>query len=94
MHDYPDDKCIQILQQTMVAMEKDSVILIDEMVIPNQGANWLAASLDLTMMSSLSGMERSEKQWYALLYQAGLKIKDILTYTDELRDSVIVAVPK
>ncbi len=94
MHDYPDDKWIQILQQTMVAMAKYSVILVDEMFIPNQGINWLAASLDLTIMSVVSGMEWSGKHWYALLDQAGLKIQGIFTYTNELRDSVIMAVPK
>lgn len=34
MHDWPDDKCVIILQQIMKAMNKKSVILIDDMVIP------------------------------------------------------------
>lgn len=94
MHDYPDDKCIAILHQLRSAMTPDSVVLIDEMVLPNQGAHWLAATLDLMVMSSLGAMERSEKQWRDLLDAAGFRIKEIFTYTEELRDSVIVAVPK
>ena len=94
MHDYPDDRCIVILRQIMKAMDKDSVILIDDMILPNRGAHWHATQLDLTMMANLGAMERTEKQWYSLMSSAGLKIKSICTYTIELRDSIIVAVPK
>ena len=94
MHDWPDDKCIIILNQIIKAMDKDSVILIDDMVLPNRGAHWRATQIDLAMMAGLAAMERTEKQWYSMLEAAGLKIKQIYTYTPELRDSVIVAVPK
>ena len=94
MHDYPDDKCKDILHHTMSAMSEDSVILIDEMILPNVGTHWQAAQLDIAMMSTVSAMERSEKQWYSLLDSAGLKIVKIYTYTEELRDSIICAVPK
>lgn len=94
MHDYPDAKCIQILQNTKAAMTAESVILIDEMVLSNQGVHWLGASLDILMMCVLAAIERTEKQWHDLLDAAGLKIRDIYTYTEDLRDSIIVAVPK
>lgn len=94
MHDHPDDTCVLILQQILKAMGPDSVILIDDMIIPNRGADWRATQLDLTMMSSLAGMERTEKQWQSMLDRAGLKIRQICTYTLELCDSIIVAVPK
>ena len=93
MHDYPDETCILILQNVIKAMSADSVILIDDMIIPNQGADWRAAQLDLTMMASLAGVERTEKQWRQLLNTAGLQIKQICTYTLGLGDSIIVAVP-
>ena len=94
MHDYPDAKCKELLRLTMDAMGKDSVILIDDMILPNQGIHWQAAQLDMAMMASVAAMERSEKQWYALLDSAGLKVVTIYRYTEELSDSVIVAVPK
>lgn len=94
MHDWPDEKCIIILEQIIKVMDKDSVILIDDMVLPNQGAHWRATQLDLAMMAGLAAMERTEKQWYSMLDAAGLKVKQIYTYTPELRDSIIVAVPK
>lgn len=43
LHDHPDDKCQIILKQTMSAMENDSVILIDEMALPDTGIHWQAA---------------------------------------------------
>jgi demethylsterigmatocystin 6-O-methyltransferase len=50
--------------------------------------------MNLTMMSSLGGRERSEEEWIALLSRAGLQIDELHTYDDVRRHSVIVAVPK
>ena len=94
MHDYPDNKCVQILHNTMSAMNDSSVILIDDLVIPNKGAHWRSTQVDMTMMSGLAAMERSEHQWQALLQSAGLKILQISKYTEDLGDSIIVAVPR
>lgn len=94
MHDYPDDKCALILGHIMKVMDKDSVILIDDMVLRNKGAHWRQTQLDLLVMAGLAAMERTERQWYSMLEAAGLKVKEIYTYTPELRDSIIVAVPK
>ena len=94
MHDYPDEKCAIILRQVMDVMDKHSVILIDDMVVPNEGANWRQTQLDLLVMAGLAAVERTERQWYSMLDTAGLKVKHIYTYTPELRDSIIVAVPK
>ena len=93
MHNYPDSKCIELLKLTKAAMDPDSVILIDEMVIPSRNVNIQAAQADLTMMTCLAAMERSEKQWDALVGAAGLKISKIYPYTDDLRNSIIAAVP-
>lgn len=94
LHDYPDEKCVILLRKTMTAMDQDSLILINEMILPNQGMHWHATLSDINMMASLAGMERTEKQWYALLDSAGLKVQRICPYTEKLRESIIVAVPK
>jgi hypothetical protein len=94
MHDWPDDACIKILQNTMSAMTADSVILIDEMIIPETNAHWRATQLDITLMACLAAQERTKKQWHRLLKAAGLDILDIYTYTAELQDSIIVAAPQ
>ena len=77
----------------MRAMNQDSVILIDEIVIPNEGAHWRQTQLDLAMMASLAGMERTESQWRHLLTSAGLIIIGIFSYEPEFGDSIIEAVP-
>ncbi|KAI4209668.1 MAG: hypothetical protein LQ351_007422 [Letrouitia transgressa] len=94
LHDYPDDQCVKILGNTKTAMGTGSVILIDDMVLPSTGAHYHAATLDMMVMSALAAMERSEKQWQNLLDAAGLKIRNIYVYTEDFRDSIIVAVPK
>lgn len=83
-----------LLHQTLTAMDHDSLILIDEMILPNQGTHWHATLSDINMMASLAGMERTERQWIALLDSAGLKVQQICPYTVKLRESIIVAVPK
>jgi len=72
-------------------MAGDSLLLIDEMVIPTKGAHKIAMQLDMTMYSNLASEERTEKRWKELLDAAGFKIEQVYTYQDELRDSIIVA---
>ncbi len=93
MHDWPDEQCIQILQNIIPAMGTESMILIDEMIVPSYGAHWRATQLDMTVMSTLAALERRKTQWHDLFLAAGLRIVDIYTYTEELQDSIIVAVP-
>ncbi|PWY86728.1 S-adenosyl-L-methionine-dependent methyltransferase [Aspergillus heteromorphus CBS 117.55] len=92
-HDWPDEKARIIIQNTISAMATDSLLLIDDMVLPNVGVHWQAAQLDMQMMTTLAARERTQEQWYALLEGAGLKINRIYTYTASLKDSIIEAVP-
>ncbi len=94
LHDYPDEKCVEILDRLKVAMTEDSIIMIDEMVLPNVGQNYMQCQIDWTMLSALAAIERSRKQWESMLDMAGMKIRDIYPYTEDMNDAVIVAVPK
>ncbi|KAJ5933890.1 hypothetical protein N7454_006219 [Penicillium verhagenii] len=40
IHDWEDDKAVQILKNIVPAMAEDSQILIDDVVLPNTGAHW------------------------------------------------------
>ncbi len=75
-------------------MSRESVILIDDMVLPNSNVHWQATQLDITLMASLASVERTKAQWLTLLERAGLKVVNIYTYTVSLQDSIIVAAPK
>ncbi|KAG6357401.1 hypothetical protein INS49_013278 [Diaporthe citri] len=94
IHDWPDDKCVEILKHLVAASGPESQILIDDMVLPDSGVPWEAATVDLTIMASLGSRERTLKEWYALLDQAGLKALHVYTYQPRRQDSIIQAVPK
>ncbi|KAL2131432.1 hypothetical protein VTI74DRAFT_5122 [Chaetomium olivicolor] len=93
LHDWPDAACVKILQNIIPAMGPDSRIIIDELVMPEMGVPWQSAYLDLLMMNTLGGVERTKPEWEALLHQAGLKILEIYQYDSKMQ-CVIVTVPK
>ena len=90
LHDWPDDKCKAILENVKSGMNQDSVLLIDEMVLPERGASWRATLADLTMAVALSAMERTEAEWYALFDEAGLKVRRTAKYREEPEDCVMI----
>lgn len=51
-----------------------SKLLITEFVLADTGTALFPATLDVQMMGLHAGMERSEKQWRALLEEAGLEV--------------------
>lgn len=75
-------------------MTRDSVILIDEMVLSESGAPWRATQLDMAMLTCLAAKERTEAEWRQLLKDARLKVRKIWKYTEECEDCIIVAVPE
>ena len=74
MHDYPDDRCRIILNHIKDAMSADSVILIDDVVLPEKSAHPHSLDKDLIMMVNFAAMERTEKQWKSLFESCGLKL--------------------
>lgn len=89
--DWPDEPCEIILGHIRDAMGVHSLILIDELVLPDRGANKVETQLDMTMLSMLNGEARSESHWRNLLKAADLVIEDILLYQETGREAVIVA---
>lgn len=77
LHDYSDETCQQILRQIMPAMGNKSKILVNELVLPDQGTHWLTTSLDLGIMTSLASRERTEAEFRDLFASVGLKMQGI-----------------
>ncbi|KAF7589009.1 hypothetical protein BBP40_004940, partial [Aspergillus hancockii] len=77
LHDWPDETCRRILNHTVDALGPESVILIDDMVLPATGVNWQTTQVDLCMMMAMAGRERTHEDWSALLDIVGLKIVNI-----------------
>jgi demethylsterigmatocystin 6-O-methyltransferase len=88
LHDYPDEKALVILQNIIAVLGSESVILIDEMIIPNKGAHPHATEQDLMMMTTLALMERTQRQWSALLAKAGLKVPQQSIYNDDTSQAI------
>ena len=74
LHDWSDDKCEVILRNIREAMRPGfSKVLIHEFVLPVMNAEPREVLFDMLMMC-LTGLERDEKQWEALLGRSGLRI--------------------
>ena len=94
LHDWPDIQAQKILESVRPGLEKGySKLLINENVIPDQGAHWLSTALDIVMMASFSASERTEQNWRNLLKSAGFRIVKIWTYepgTESLIEAELV----
>ncbi|KKY14875.1 putative sterigmatocystin 8-o-methyltransferase [Phaeomoniella chlamydospora] len=78
LHDWPTQKCHEILSNLIPALTPGySKILINENVIPDQGAYWENTGLDWVMLTLYSSEERREKIWRELCEGVGLKINRI-----------------
>ena len=55
-------------------MAPDSIVSLDETVMPEKGVSFRSAVMDLTMMAAYASLERTEKQFGELLESAGLEL--------------------
>ncbi|KAM0719636.1 hypothetical protein Q7P37_003767 [Cladosporium fusiforme] len=93
IHNWNDTASELILKQVRQALAEDSVVMIDDVVMPQARATWKQASMDIAMMTMLAATERTEEQFRELLLRAGLELRDVWTYDDEYGDSLLIAVP-
>ena len=75
-------------------MGPDSVILLDEMVLPDCSVHWQSTQIDLTMMAAMASIERTKAQWARLLDSVDLKIAEVYTYTPSIYESIMTVVRK
>jgi DNA-binding Lrp family transcriptional regulator len=77
LHDWPDDRAAAILETIREhAPAGARVLILDAVVQPGndpQGAKWL----DVLILATLGGRERTEPEWRALVEGAGLRIDAI-----------------
>ena len=92
LHVLPDERCRTVLHNIKDAMSQESVFVIDEMVLPESRVSWQAAQFDLTMMCAHGSMERTQKQWKALLDSVDLKIRDTYVYNPNCHQAVMAVV--
>lgn len=93
LHDWGDDDCVKILQQLKPAMKKDySKLLLNELVVPDEGANWSITSMDQLVFVLGAMKERTETQWKGVLQRAGYSVVQIFKY-EMGTESLIEAAP-
>lgn len=90
LHDWNDDKNSVILNHIREAMADDSLLIIDEAIVPDMDVALTIAAYDMVMMAMPAAQERSEGMWRDLVErQVGLKVREIRTYDDLTSDSLI-----
>ncbi|RWA05635.1 hypothetical protein EKO27_g9468 [Xylaria grammica] len=91
LHNWNDEKSAQILRQIKLAMTAESVLLINDVVVPYSKVPAWAASLDIMMMAVCGAQERTMKEWADLLGGAGLSVKECTVYDTEQCHGIISA---
>ena len=77
LHDWPDPQALVALKRIHDAMDKDSILLLNENTLPDANVTPYSAHLDFTMMEVFASLERTEKQWVDLLAEAGFKVQQV-----------------
>jgi ribosome-associated toxin RatA of RatAB toxin-antitoxin module len=79
VHDWPDEPAVSILKNVVRAMNADGRVLIVEQVVPAPGVPHFTKLLDVEMLlQTEGGRERTEREYGALLEQAGLKLERVI----------------
>lgn len=73
IHDWDDEKAVQILRNVRTAMNPGAKVLIVETVVPDDDREHLSKLVDLEMLVAATGRERTEAEYAELLRQAGLR---------------------
>ena len=79
LHDWPDKQVREILKHIRAAMNKESILLINENVLPESNVPLYPAMLDLSMMAFFSSLERTRPQFKDLLHSAGFRVLKVWT---------------
>jgi hypothetical protein len=77
LHDWPDEDAARILRTIRAAAPDHARLLINESVIEPGNDASAAKWLDLLMLVLAGGRERDEKQWHALLENAGFEVESL-----------------
>jgi hypothetical protein len=92
LHDWDDAQCVAILKNCRAVMTTPGArLLVIEQVLPPTGGSPMGRLVDLNMLVSTGGRERTREEFAALLAEAGLTITRVLPTASQ--SSVIEAAP-
>ncbi|OBB95179.1 methyltransferase [Mycobacterium sp. 852002-40037_SCH5390672] len=78
MHDWPDDKAVQILRNVRAAAGPRATVLLVELVIPEHDRDFPGKWADLEMLLNLGARERTAGEYRELLSQAGFQMTRVV----------------
>lgn len=79
LHNWDDEHCCLILENLRRNMNKGSILLVLELVVPGPGVASYAKMVDIQMLSTMpGGRERTGKEYASLLSKSGLGLKRII----------------
>lgn len=78
IHDWDEEQCLRILNNCFTAMPDDAMLLIVEMVLPEDGTPHVGALMDMAMLMHTGGIERTPSEYEALLNKAGFKMTAVI----------------
>jgi hypothetical protein len=91
LHDWSEHECLTILTNCHLAMASTSRLLILEMVLPEGNAFHPGKMLDITMLATTQGQERTEAEYRTLLAKANFQLTRVIPTTSAI--SILEAVP-
>lgn len=89
LHNHPLHQARKLLENTKLAMSPDSILLIDDIVLPETGVSADLASIDMHALTIFASMERTESQWREAVGDVGLQLVNVYTHSVESHESVM-----
>ncbi|WP_240630786.1 acetylserotonin O-methyltransferase [Mycolicibacterium sp. GF69] len=78
IHDWDDDESLAILRNIRTAIASNGKLLLLEMVLPDRADAFLGFQLDLEMLVTLGGRERTRADFAKLLRRAGFRLDRVV----------------
>ncbi len=77
IHDWNDDQCTQILKNCRAVIPDDGRLLVVEPVIPPGNDPAVGKNMDMVMMLTPGGLERTEQEYRELYAAAGFELTGV-----------------
>jgi C-methyltransferase len=78
IHDWPDEKAVQILRNVRTVAGSRAAVLLIELVIPEHDRDFPGKWVDLEMLLNLGARERTAAEYRDLLGQAGFQMTRVV----------------
>jgi hypothetical protein len=91
LHDWDDERCVEILSRCRQVMRNSGKLLVVELVLPPGDEPFIGKWVDLHMLVMASGRERTEEEYGKVLLAAGFQLERVRSLPNG--QSIVEAVP-